>query len=94
MRDPHWDHDYGRIWRIVHTGKPIVKDWPKIEGAPAEELCQLLLHEQNIVRHHARIELRKIINLGTNLFKRSASTSSNRSYRCRRSLTANPPKFR
>ena len=19
------DHDYGRIWRIVHTGKPIVK---------------------------------------------------------------------
>ena len=68
MRDPHWDHDYGRIWRIVHTGKPIVKDWPKIEGAPAEELCQLLLHEQNIVRHHARIELRKIINLGTDLF--------------------------
>ena len=67
MRDPHWDHDYGRIWRIVHTGKPIAKNWPKIKGASAEELCELLLHEQNIVRHHARIELRKIINSETDL---------------------------
>ena len=33
MRDPHWDHDYGRIWRVVHTQKPLVKDWPKIAGA-------------------------------------------------------------
>ena len=39
----------------------------KLKVAPAEELCQLLLHEQNIVRHHARIELRKIINSGTDL---------------------------
>ena len=41
------------------------KNWPKIKGASAEELCGLLLHEQNIVRHHARIELRKIINSET-----------------------------
>ena len=59
MRDPHWDHDFGRIWRIVHTGKPIVKDWPKIEGASVVELCSLLTHPQDLVRHHARIELRK-----------------------------------
>ncbi|MDF2378161.1 MAG: ThuA domain-containing protein [Verrucomicrobiales bacterium] len=59
MRDPHWDHDFGRIWRIVHTEKPIVNDWPKIEGATVEELCSLLTHSQDLVRHHARIELRK-----------------------------------
>ncbi len=59
MRDPHWDHDYGRIWRIVHTGKPIVKDWPVIEGRPVDALCKLLTHPQDLVRHHARIELRK-----------------------------------
>ena len=29
MRDPHWDHDFGRIWRVVHKGKPLVKDWPR-----------------------------------------------------------------
>ena len=33
MRDPHWDHDYGRIWRVIHTGKPLIKEWPVIEGA-------------------------------------------------------------
>lgn len=59
MRDPHWDHDFGRIWRIVHTEKPIVENWPKIEGASLNELCALLTHPQDLVRHHARIELRK-----------------------------------
>ena len=59
MRDPHWDHDYGRIWRVVHTGKPIVKEWPKIEGATLNDLCKLLVHPQNLIRHHTRIELRK-----------------------------------
>ena len=60
MRDPQWNHVRGRIWRVVHTGKPVVKDWPKIEGAPAAGLLALLAHPQNIVRHHARIELRKL----------------------------------
>jgi glucose/arabinose dehydrogenase/azurin len=60
MRDPQWNHVRGRIWRVVHTGKPVVKDWPKIEGAPAAGLAALLAHPQNIVRHHARIELRKL----------------------------------
>ncbi len=59
MRDPHWDHDYGRIWRVVHTPKPLNNDWPKIEGASVEALCALLTHPQDLVRHHARIELRK-----------------------------------
>jgi len=59
MRDPHWDHDFGRIWRLVHTEKPLNNDWPVIEGAPLEALCDLLTHEQDLVRHHARIEIRK-----------------------------------
>ena len=59
MRDPHWDHDYGRIWRVIHTGKPLVKEWPIIEGANPAQLRKLLVHPQDLVRHHARIELRK-----------------------------------
>jgi glucose/arabinose dehydrogenase/azurin len=58
MRDPHWDHDHGRIWRVVSNAKPVVKDFPKIEGARVHELLALLQHPQDIVRHHARIELR------------------------------------
>ena len=59
MRDPHWDHDYGRIWRVVHTEKPLNTEWPQIEGASLEALCALLTHQQDLVRHHARIEIRK-----------------------------------
>lgn len=59
MRDPQWNHERGRIWRVVHTGKPTVRDWPKIEGATPAELTRLLGHPQNIVRHHARIALRR-----------------------------------
>ncbi len=59
MRDPHWDHEHGRIWRAVFNGKPVVKDFPHIEGASVPALLALLQHPQDIVRHHARIELRK-----------------------------------
>jgi len=59
MRDPGWDHDYGRIWRVVHKGKPLVKNIPKIEGETPENLCKLLISPQDLVRHHTRIELRK-----------------------------------
>ena len=66
MRDPHWDHDYGRIWRLVHTGKPLVKAWPKIEGESLGALCELLTHPQDLVRHHVRIALRKHGQAGLN----------------------------
>ncbi len=59
MRDPHWDHEHGRIWRAVYNAKPVVKDFPRIEGASPGELLALLQHPQNIVRHHARIGLRQ-----------------------------------
>ncbi len=60
MRDPRWNHVKGRIWRVVYTGKPVAKDWPRIEGASATELCTLLTHSQDIVRQHVRIELWKL----------------------------------
>jgi len=59
MRDPRWNHTKGRIWRIVHTGRPVVTAWPEIAGASPADLCTLLTHPQDIVRHHARIELRR-----------------------------------
>ena len=59
MRSTYWDHDFGRIWRVTYTGKPVNKDWPTIEGAGVDQLCKLLVHPQDLVRHHTRIELRK-----------------------------------
>jgi hypothetical protein len=58
MRDPRWDPQCGRIWRITHKGKPVVKKWPEIEGASTGELLDLLKHPQDLVRDHARRKLR------------------------------------
>ncbi len=58
MRDPQWNHTLGRIWRVVSNARPVVKDWPQIEGASVPQLIALLDHPQNIVRYHARIQLR------------------------------------
>ena len=60
MRDPQWNHERGRIWRVVHRDRPVVRDWPRIEGAGAAELAALLGHPQDLVRHHARIGLRRL----------------------------------
>jgi lysophospholipase L1-like esterase/azurin len=60
MRDPQWNHERGRIWRVVHRDRPVARDWPRIEGAGAEELAVLLGHPQDLVRHHARIGLRRL----------------------------------
>ncbi len=59
MRDVRWNHAKGRIWRVVNQSRPIVGDWPRIEGATTGELLLLLRHPQDIVRKHARLELRK-----------------------------------
>ena len=60
MRDPRWDPYTGRVWRIVHKGKPTVKDWPKIEGTSVLQLLDLLKHPQDLVRDHARRKLRSM----------------------------------
>ncbi len=58
MRDPRWDPHTGRIWRITHSAKPLVRDWPRLEGAPPGELLSLLEHSQDVIRDHARRKLR------------------------------------
>ena len=58
MRDPRWDPQCGRIWRITYKGKPVVKDWPEIEDAKTDELLELLKHPQDLVRDHTRRKLR------------------------------------
>jgi azurin len=60
MRDPQWDHDHGRIWRVVHTGKPVVTTWPDIVGADVPGLLALLAHPQDQVRNHVRLRLRAL----------------------------------
>ncbi|MCP4849950.1 MAG: hypothetical protein GY899_18580 [Verrucomicrobiaceae bacterium] len=58
MRDPRWDPQTGRIWRVVHKGKPVVRNWPRIEGADTGQLLDLLKHPQDLIRDHARRKLR------------------------------------
>ena len=58
MRDPQWNHTLGRIWRVVAADRPVPKNWPRIEGAPLPELLGLLGHGQDLVREHARLQLR------------------------------------
>ena len=60
MRDPQWNHTLGRIWRVVAKDRPVAKNWPRIEGAPLPELLGLLGHSQDLVREHARLQLRAL----------------------------------
>ena len=60
MRDPQWDHDHGRIWRVVHTGKPLVTTWPDIADADLQRLLQLLAHPQDQIRNQVRLRLRAL----------------------------------
>ncbi len=59
MRDPNWDHDHGRIWRITNKNNPIQKTYPDIIGEQPTTLCKLLTHTNDLVRNHTRIEIRK-----------------------------------
>ena len=57
-RDPLWNTEHGRIWRVVYNGRPLVKEWPRIAGADVPQLLALLEHPQDMVRQHARLRLR------------------------------------
>lgn len=63
IRDPRWDSHHGRIWRVTHTGKPIVTDWPAVAGANTKELLNLLNYPQDNIRDLARVRLRNTVNL-------------------------------
>lgn len=57
MRDVRWNHVKGRIWRVVNRARPVVTEWPQIPGATVSALLDLLIHPQDIVRKHVRLEL-------------------------------------
>ena len=56
-RDPHRDHDHGRIYRITYPARPLVKP-TKIAGASVAELLEALKTPEYRTRYRARRELR------------------------------------
>jgi azurin len=58
VRDPNRDDKHGRIYRMVHTKKPL-QEKVKIHDASIEELLENLKHPTNSIRHRSRIELTK-----------------------------------
>jgi hypothetical protein len=56
IRDPNRDKERGRIYRMVHTGKPLQKP-VAIDGQPIPALLDNLKHPVDGVRHRTRVEL-------------------------------------
>ncbi len=59
LRDERRDRHSGRIWRITAKNKPL-QPMPKIAGASAGELVELLRRPEYRVRHLAKRELREL----------------------------------
>ena len=58
IRDPHRDHQHGRIYRMTYEGRPLLTP-AKIDGQPIEALLELLKTPENDVRERTKIELSK-----------------------------------
>lgn len=56
FRDPRRDHEHGRIWRITHKDRPLIKK-PKLAGEPINALLEHLKSPNAWTRHQARKEL-------------------------------------
>jgi mono/diheme cytochrome c family protein/glucose/arabinose dehydrogenase len=56
-RDPHRDHEHGRIYRITYPSRPLVKP-AKIAGAPLATLFENLKQPEYRTRYRTRRELR------------------------------------
>lgn len=59
FRDPRRDHTHGRIWRVTARGRPLVQR-PKLVGAPAAEVLEVLKSPEPFARHHARRVLKEL----------------------------------
>lgn len=57
LRDPNRDKQHGRIWRVTHKDRPLVKP-AAIDGASIPELLDLLKEYEYRTRYRARLELR------------------------------------
>ena len=53
FRDPRRDRVHGRIWRITHNRRPLLKR-PKLIGAKTEELLAALAAQEDYTRRQAR----------------------------------------
>lgn len=56
-RDPHRDHDHGRIYRITYPSRPLIVP-PAVEGAPLAVLLENLRLPEYRARYRTRRELR------------------------------------
>ena len=56
LREPNRDHQHGRIWRVVCTGRDLVKS-PEIAGQPIPAVLDALKEYENRTRYRARREL-------------------------------------
>jgi putative heme-binding domain-containing protein len=56
FRDPRRDHEHGRIWRITHKDRPLVKK-PKLVGESIVDLLGHLKSPNAWTRHQTRKEL-------------------------------------
>jgi glucose/arabinose dehydrogenase len=56
LRDPSRDHSHGRIWRLTYKDRPLLKP-AKIDGAPVEDLLELLKVYEDRTRGRAKREL-------------------------------------
>ena len=56
LREPNRDHSHGRIWRIKHKTRPLLKP-AKIAGEPIEKLLDLLKVYEDRTRYRVRREL-------------------------------------
>jgi hypothetical protein len=56
LRDSSRDHSHGRVYRVTHESRPLLKP-AKIAGEPIEKLLDLLKEPENRTRYRAKIEL-------------------------------------
>ena len=56
LREPNRDHSHGRIWRVKHKTRPLVKP-AKIAGEPIADLLELLKAPEDRTRYRAKREL-------------------------------------
>lgn len=56
LREPNRDHQHGRIWRVICTGRPLVQA-PPIAGEPIPALLDALQEYEDRTRYRARREL-------------------------------------
>lgn len=56
LRDPNRDQEHGRVYRVVHDGRPLSQP-PAIAGTETIRLVELLAHREDRVRYRVKLEL-------------------------------------